>query len=208
MYHNFIKEYALPGTMPQDHQSVVQPKMAKILMLRGLGYSQSEIATRISVSQQTVSYYLQLMKSKAESTSPEEYFRSFIPYFSDKPPVIPTETRIAMDSKILEYFEELKDLASVTYVPSGVEASKITLSVDDMTEFKKEISEQFKDRIEMDDMTEFKKEISEQYKKDRLEMDSIMKCFEEENRKGVKILADELTRLSELMNNSDVNRRR
>ena len=191
MYHNFIKEYALPGTMPQDHQSVVQPKMAKILMLRGLGYSQSEIATRISVSQQTVSYYLQLMKSKAESTSPEEYFRSFIPYFSDKPPVIPTETRI-----------------SATYVPSGVEASKITLSVDDMTEFKKEISEQFKDRIEMDDMTEFKKEISEQLKKDRLEMDSIMKCFEEENRKGVKILADELTRLSSLMNNSDVNRRR
>jgi len=171
MYHNFIKEYALPGTMPQDHQSVVQPKMAKILMLRGLGYSQSEIATRISVSQQTVSYYLQLMKSKAESTSPEEYFRSFIPYFSDKPPVIPTETRI-----------------SATYVPSGVEASKITLSVDDMTEFKKEISEQLK--------------------KDRLEMDSIMKCFEKENRKGVKILADELTRLSELINNSDVNRRR
>ena len=60
----------------------------------------------------------------------------------------------------------------------------------------------------MDDMTKFKKEISEQLKKDRIEMDSIMKSFEEENRKGVKILADELTRLSELMNNSDVNRRR
>ena len=57
-------------------------------------------------------------------------------------------------------------------------------------------------------MTEFKKEISEQRKKDRIEMDSIMKCFEEDNRKDVKILADELTRLSELMNNSDVNRRR
>ena len=148
--------------MPQDDQLVIQPKMAKIFLLRGLGYSQSEIATRISVSQQTVSYYLQLMKSKAESTSPEEYFRSFIPYFSESP-VIPTESRI-----------------SATYVAEGMEASQITLSLDYMTKFKKEISEQLK--------------------KDRIEMDSIMKSFEEENRKGVKILADELTRLSELMN--------
>ena len=190
----------------QDDRSVMIPKMAKILLLRGLGYSQSEIATRISVSQQTVSYYLKLMKSKAESTSPEEYFRSFIPYFSDKVPA-------KIEKKKL-------DLGDVRYqVGEGVEVNKITLAVDDMTKLKKEISEKLKkDRIEMDsinkitlavdDMTKFKKEISEQLKKDRIEMDSIMKSFEEENRKGVKILADELTRLSELMNNSDVNRRR
>ena len=159
----------------QDDRSVMIPKMAKILLLRGLGYSQSEIATRISVSQQTVSYYLKLMKSKAESTSPEEYFRSFIPYFSDKVPA-------KIEKKKL-------DLGDVRYqIGEGVEVNKITLAVDDMTKFKKEISEQLK--------------------KDRIEMDSIMKSFEEENRKGVKILADELTRLSELMNNSDVNRRR
>ena len=119
----------------QADDSLIMPRMVEIFLLRGLGYSQSEIATRISVSQQTVSYYLKLMKSKSEKYTPEIYFRSLLPYFSKKSPVIPTETRI-----------------SATYVDSGVEAGKINVSyVDDMTKYMKDISEKLKtDRIEMD----------------------------------------------------------
>ena len=156
----------------QADDSLIMPRMVEIFLLRGLGYSQSEIATRISVSQQTVSYYLKLMKSKSEKYTPEIYFRSLLPYFSKKSPVIPTETRI-----------------SATYVDSGVEAGKINVTY-------------------VDDMTKYMKDISEKLKTDRIEMDSKIKLFKKENEKGIKILADELTRLSELVNNSDVNRRK
>jgi len=62
-------------------------------MLRGLGFNQREIADRLEVSQQTVSYNLKLMKSKSEINGPEKYFRSLLPYFSEwKKPVIPGDS--------------------------------------------------------------------------------------------------------------------
>ena len=138
--------------MVHDDDSVLMPMRVKIFRLRGLGYSQAEIANRISVSQQTVSYYLRLMKSKSDLIGPDKYFRSLLPYFSDNLPVIPAEVR-----------------------------------------------------------DEIWKELHEKLERDRInrmeEMNSIIK-FEQKNQKGIEILKDELTKLSELVNNSDVNIRR
>ena len=137
--------------MTSDDDSVVIPRLIRIFKLRGLGYSQSEIATRISVSQQTVSYYLRLMKSKSERIGVDKYFSSLLPYFSES------------TVNHAEVFEKIK------------------------------------------------KELHEEREKDRMElnkeMDSIIK-FEKKNQKDIKILEDEINRLSELVNNSGVNRRR
>ena len=92
--------------MVRDHESVVMPRMVKIFRLRGLGYSQSEIATRISVSQQTVSYYLKLMKSKSQTIGPDKYFRSLLPYLSDKAPAIPAEVN-ELNKKFDQFSEEI-----------------------------------------------------------------------------------------------------
>lgn len=131
--------------MVHDDDSVLMPMRVKIFRLRGLGYSQAEIANRISVSQQTVSYYLRLMKSKSDLIGPDKYFRSLLPYLSDKLPVIPAEVR-------------------------------------------HEIWKELHEKLEMD-------------RNNRMEE---MNSFERKNQEGIKILKNELAKLSELVNNSDV----
>ena len=91
--------------MVHDNDSVLMPMRVKIFRLRGLGYSQAEIANRISVSQQTVSYYLRLMKSKSDLIGPDKYFRSLLPYLSDKLPVIPAEIRDEIWKELHEKLE-------------------------------------------------------------------------------------------------------
>jgi len=82
---------------------VHEPRLLKIFMLRGLGFNQREIADRLEVSQQTVSYNLKLMKSKSEINGPEKYFRSLLPYFSEwKKPVIPGDSADLMKEKALK----------------------------------------------------------------------------------------------------------
>ena len=134
--------------MVHDNDSFLMPMRVKIFRLRGLGYSQAEIANRISVSQQTVSYYLRLMKSKSDLIGPDKYFRSLLPYLSDKLPVIPAEIR-------------------------------------------DEIWKELHEKLEMDRNNTME------------EMNSIIK-FEQKNQEGIKILKNELAKLSELVNNSDV----
>lgn len=84
---------------------VHEPTISKIFMLRGLGFNQREIADRLEVSQQTVSYNLKLMKSKSEIIGPEKYFRSLLPYFSEwKKPVIPGDSADLLKEGILKMF--------------------------------------------------------------------------------------------------------
>tara|TARA_B110000003_G_scaffold257872_1_gene276641 strand:+ start:1780 stop:2058 length:279 start_codon:yes stop_codon:yes gene_type:complete len=92
------------------------------------------------------------MKSKSDLIGPDKYFRSLLPYLSDKLPVIPAEVR-------------------------------------------DEIWKELHEKLEMDRNSRME------------EMDLIIK-FEQKNQEGIKILKDELTKLSELVNNSDVNIRR
>lgn len=49
-------------------------KKADILILRGLGYSTTEIAERLNISPQLVSYYLAKFKERADKVGPQWAF--------------------------------------------------------------------------------------------------------------------------------------
>ncbi|MBD3389053.1 MAG: winged helix-turn-helix transcriptional regulator [Candidatus Altiarchaeales archaeon] len=49
-------------------------EISKILMMRGLGYSQTEIATELGITQGAVSYNLKQLKTEAGSSGLEKTF--------------------------------------------------------------------------------------------------------------------------------------
>lgn len=54
------------------------PKTAKMIMLRGLGYKQAEIAERLEVVPATISYQLRRLRKLAEEHDPESLFEYYI----------------------------------------------------------------------------------------------------------------------------------
>lgn len=190
--------------MVHEDDAVLMPTTVKIFRLRGLGYSQAEIANRISVSQQTVSYYLRLMKSKSDLIGPDKYFRSLLPYFSES------------TVNHAEVFEKIKKELHEEREKDRMELNK---EMDSIIKYEKKNQKDIKmleDKspfipAEVSGIIKRVERLSEQYKIDIIdmnkEMDSIIK-FEKKNQKDIKILEDELNRLSELVNNSGVNRRR
>lgn len=159
---------------------VHEPRMLKIFMLRGLGFNQREIADRLEVSQQTVSYNLKLMKSKSEINGPEKYFRSLLPYFSEwKKPVIPGDSADLMEEKILKMFRKKP------VIPGD--------SVDSINETMKGLQIQFK--------KEFKKEF-DHFRNEEMSQTRMM--FTKMNEEHVRIFEDQINKLSKKVKKSGV----
>ena len=53
-------------------------QIAKIVQLRGLGYSLEEIATQVGLSKSAVAYQLQKLKEESKNTKAEEVFNAAI----------------------------------------------------------------------------------------------------------------------------------
>tara|TARA_B100000029_G_C17540032_1_gene946320 strand:+ start:145 stop:390 length:246 start_codon:yes stop_codon:yes gene_type:complete len=53
-------------------------QIAKIVQLRGLGYSLEEIATQVGLSKSAVAYQLQKLKEESKNTKVEEVFNAAI----------------------------------------------------------------------------------------------------------------------------------
>ena len=53
-------------------------QIASILRLRGLGWSQKEIAETLNVSQQVIAYHLKKLREKSKKTNPEDVFNSVL----------------------------------------------------------------------------------------------------------------------------------
>ena len=53
-------------------------KMARMIMLRGLGYKQAEIAEELGVVHGTISYQLRRLRKLAEEYGPEDVFEYHI----------------------------------------------------------------------------------------------------------------------------------
>ena len=53
-------------------------KMAKMIMLRGIGYQHAEIAEELGVSSATISYQLRRLRKLAEEHEPRDIFEYYI----------------------------------------------------------------------------------------------------------------------------------
>ena len=53
-------------------------KIAKMIMLRGIGYQQAEIAEELEVSPATISYQLKRLRKLAKEHSPKDIFEYYI----------------------------------------------------------------------------------------------------------------------------------
>ena len=53
-------------------------QVAKIVQLRGLGYSLEEIGAKVGLSKSAVAYQLQLLKKKSQESQSEDVFASVI----------------------------------------------------------------------------------------------------------------------------------
>ena len=53
-------------------------QVAKIVQLRGLGYSLEEIGAQVGLSKSAVAYQLQLLKKKSQESQSEDVFASVI----------------------------------------------------------------------------------------------------------------------------------
>ena len=51
-------------------------QIASLMKLRGIGWSQKEIADTLGTSQQVVAYHLKKMKEEAKQKSPEDVFNA------------------------------------------------------------------------------------------------------------------------------------
>jgi len=53
-------------------------KMARMIMLRGVGYQQAEIAEELEVVPATISYQLRRLRKLAEEHDPKDIFKYYI----------------------------------------------------------------------------------------------------------------------------------
>ena len=60
------------------HMALTPKQIASILRLRGLGWSQKEIAETLDVSQQVIAYHLKKLREKSRQTNPEDVFNNVL----------------------------------------------------------------------------------------------------------------------------------
>ena len=56
------------------NMALTQAQIASLLKLRGIGWSQKEIAETLGTSQQVVAYHLKKLKEESKKKSPEDVF--------------------------------------------------------------------------------------------------------------------------------------
>ena len=59
-----------------NNMALSPQQIASLLKLRGIGWSQKEIAETLGTSQQVIAYHLKKMKEEAKQKSPEDVFNA------------------------------------------------------------------------------------------------------------------------------------
>ncbi len=75
LYTNY---YILSPIPPYDNMALTPQQIAAIMKLRGLGWSQKEIAETIGASQQVIAYHLKKLREQSKKVGVDDAFSAAI----------------------------------------------------------------------------------------------------------------------------------